>query len=82
LLTAGKKLVVVEVGAGVAIPTVRWKSESVSKKYNAPLIRINPEYPEIEKLPTPHVSIQEGGLEAILALNKVLRANAWPIAEI
>ena len=36
------KLVVIELGAGKAIPTVRYKSERVSKEFDATFIRINP----------------------------------------
>ena len=73
MVTEGKKLVVVEIGAGVAISTVRYESERISEEYDAPLIRINPEYPEVGRLTSPHVSINEGGLEAILALNKIIQ---------
>ncbi len=36
------KLVVIELGAGKAIPTVRYKSERISKEFDAAFIRINP----------------------------------------
>ena len=38
----GKKLLVIELGAGTAISTVRSESENVSRYYNGKLIRINP----------------------------------------
>ena len=37
-----KKLLVIELGAGTAIPTVRRESENIAKYYNGNLIRINP----------------------------------------
>jgi NAD-dependent SIR2 family protein deacetylase len=36
------KLLVIELGAGTAIPTVRRESENIAKYYNGNLIRINP----------------------------------------
>ncbi len=38
----GAKLAIVEVGAGTAVPTVRHTSEQIAKRFNVPLIRINP----------------------------------------
>lgn len=38
----GKKLLVIELGAGTAIPTVRRESENIAKYYHGKLIRINP----------------------------------------
>ena len=36
------RLVVIEIGAGTAVPTVRWQSEEVQNLAGAPLVRINP----------------------------------------
>ena len=68
LKKAGKKLVIIEIGAGTAIPTIRDKGEYIAKKYrNATLIRINPrEYTIKPKL---GFSIPFGGLDG---LKKVL----------
>jgi hypothetical protein len=38
----GAKLAIVEIGAGTAVPTVRYTSEQIATKFNVPLIRINP----------------------------------------
>jgi len=38
----GAKLAIVEMGAGTAVPTVRNTSEQIAKRFDAPLIRINP----------------------------------------
>jgi len=38
----GRRVVVLEIGAGIAVPTVRLKSEQVARLCSASLIRINP----------------------------------------
>ena len=38
----GAKLAIVEMGAGTAVPTVRNTSEQIAKRFEVPLIRINP----------------------------------------
>ena len=38
----GDKLVVIELGAGTAVPTVRNTSQQIAKRFNVSLIRINP----------------------------------------
>ena len=38
----GKKLLVIELGAGTVISTVRSESENIAKYYNGKLLRINP----------------------------------------
>ena len=59
------KLVVIEVGAGKAVPTVRFKSESLTRTHEALLIRINPrDY----GAPTGHISIPLGGAAGIEAV--------------
>ncbi len=37
-----KKLVIIELGAGRAVPTVRLTSQNIARLYNATLVRINP----------------------------------------
>ena len=54
------KLVIIEIGAGIAIPTVRNLSEDVRDSHNATLIRINPDYPEGADF-----GIKKGALEAL-----------------
>jgi len=58
----GSRLVVVEIGAGLSVPTVRFKSESVVRNYNASLIRINPRDFQV---PPGQYSIAAGALEGI-----------------
>ena len=38
----GIKLAIVELGAGTAVPTVRNTSEQIAKRFDVPVIRINP----------------------------------------
>jgi NAD-dependent SIR2 family protein deacetylase len=41
------KLAILELGAGTAVPTVRYFSERVADELDAPLVRINPREPEV-----------------------------------
>ena len=63
------RLVIVEIGAGTAVPTVRMTSEQLARRPGATLIRINLREPQV---PTDHIGIALGGLEA---LQKIRRAN-------
>jgi NAD-dependent SIR2 family protein deacetylase len=66
---AGERLVVVELGAGSAIPTIRWHSERLGRRAGATVIRVNPREPEIG---APHVSIASGALEALRGIDAQL----------
>jgi hypothetical protein len=55
-------LVVLEIGAGTAVPTVRHLSENVAHKFSAKLIRINPRDYHV---PDGHFSIPENAAEGI-----------------
>ena len=56
------KLVVVEIGAGEAVPTVRMKSEYSVQMHGGSLIRINPrDY----SVPPQHIAVPLGGAEGI-----------------
>lgn len=75
-LSAMKKTVIIEIGAGTGIPTVRRKSGELSRKLNAPVIRINLDQsglniPYVDNLPPrdDHVSI--GGCGAKEALEHI-----------
>lgn len=60
--TKKMKLVVVEAGAGKAVPTVRMQSESIAQVHDGTLIRINPrDY----LVPAGHISIPMGSAEGI-----------------
>lgn len=62
---AGRKLVVVELGAGEAIPTVRHECE----RAGGTLIRINPREPEV---PRGGIPIPLGALEALTAIDAAM----------
>ncbi|MCX7759671.1 MAG: NAD-dependent deacetylase [Hydrogenothermaceae bacterium] len=62
-----KNIVIIEIGAGEAIPTVRWFGERIAKEYNGTLIRINPrDYTVPSNIKA--IPIALGGLEAIKKL--------------
>ena len=69
---ADKKLVVVEVGAGTTIPTVRMNSEGLADEQNDLLIRINP---QDAKIPNGGISLPMGGLEALQRIDVVISAK-------
>jgi NAD-dependent SIR2 family protein deacetylase len=64
------RLVIVECGAGRAVPTVRMTCEQIAGTRGAILVRINPREPEV---PTGHVSLSLGALEALRAIDERLR---------
>lgn len=57
-----ERLLVIELGAGLAVPTVRWFGESLG----VPLVRINPVSPEVTSARA--VSLSLGALEALTAI--------------
>ncbi len=63
------RLVIVELGAGSAVPTVRITSERVARSLDATLVRINPREPQA---PHGHVSLPMGALEALIAVDECL----------
>ena len=66
--TTNKKVVIIEIGAGIAIPTIRLEGQHLAKRFNNyKLVRINPREFEISK--NIGFSIPFGGLEG---LKKVL----------
>jgi len=64
-----ENLVVIEIGAGTALPTIRNLSERLGRNYNATVIRINPREPFI---PAPHISLACGALEGLNGINELL----------
>ncbi|MGI6317999.1 MAG: NAD-dependent deacetylase [Firmicutes bacterium] len=65
-------MVVVEMGAGTAISTIRNMSESLGKHHKALIIRINPrDY----RISPPHISIPCGALEGLQGINKQLNSE-------
>ena len=65
----GLRLAIVEVGAGTAVPSVRYFSEGVANNPGAVMIRINKDAPEG---PEGTISFQTGGLEALEAIDSKL----------
>jgi NAD-dependent SIR2 family protein deacetylase len=65
LRAAPARLVVVELGAGTGVPTVRLTGESLARRLGATLVRVNPREPEA---PPGAISLAAGALEAIDAL--------------
>lgn len=63
----GSRLVIIEVGAGTAVPTVRMTSENLAHRSGATLIRINVREPQV---PGDHIGIALGGLEALLEIEE------------
>jgi NAD-dependent SIR2 family protein deacetylase len=63
---AGPRLVIVELGAGSAVPTVRMTSEQIASRAGATLIRINPREPQVRH---GHVGIAANALEALEAID-------------
>ncbi len=57
-----ERIVVLEFGAGKAVPTVRIFSEQIAQRYEASLIRVNPRDNDV---PPGAISIAEGALTAI-----------------
>jgi NAD-dependent SIR2 family protein deacetylase len=63
----GASLVIVECGAGTAIPTVRLICQDVAVRYDGTLIRINPREPDV---PSGQISLPMGALDALGALDQ------------
>jgi NAD-dependent SIR2 family protein deacetylase len=66
---AGPGLVVLEVGAGTAVPTVRWFGRSLVERAGARLVRINPYDHEV---PAGQVAVRGGAAASLLALRAEL----------
>jgi NAD-dependent SIR2 family protein deacetylase len=62
-------MVVIEMGAGVAIPTIRYTSERLGERYDATVIRINPREGQIA---SPHISLPCGALEGVRGIAAAL----------
>ncbi len=65
----GSRLVIVELGAGSAVPTVRMTSERVARSFDATLVRINPREPQV---PPDHIGIPLGARAALEAIDRSL----------
>jgi len=65
----GKRLVVIELGAGSAVPTVRLTSEHIASRWGATLVRINPREPQT---PAGQLGIARGARETLEAIDALL----------
>lgn len=65
----GKKTIVIEIGSGRHVQSIRQKSRQLIKSHQATLIRINPNDSKVKE---GHISIAKGGLEALTELNQIL----------
>ncbi|MBX9687230.1 MAG: hypothetical protein K2X27_11045 [Candidatus Obscuribacterales bacterium] len=63
--TCKKPLLVLELGAGTSVPTIRHAGETLGRRHDATVIRINPREAQI---PGPHLSIDSS---AAIALKKI-----------
>jgi len=70
---AGSRLVVVELGAGTGVPTVRLTSERLVARLGATLVRVNPREPQV---PRDQVSLPCGALTALEAVDTALHGSA------
>ncbi len=61
----GKRITVVECGAGTAIPTVRAQGEQLAKHLGATLVRLNPREPEVPRGQHGFSLGAQAGLEAL-----------------
>jgi NAD-dependent SIR2 family protein deacetylase len=68
---AGPRLVIVEIGAGSAVPTVRMTSEQIASRSGATLIRINPREPQVRH---GHIGLAMEALEALEAIDEQIKS--------
>ena len=64
-----RSVVVIEMGAGTAIPTIRHISEELGRRNGATVIRINPREGQIA---SPHISLPCGALEGLRGIAALL----------
>ena len=64
-----RRLLVVELGAGTAVPTIRFTSERLGRRGDARLVRVNPRQPEVDP---PHLSLPVGALEGLQGIQAAL----------
>lgn len=64
-----KKLVIIECGAGTAVPTVRYMSEKFLDMFDSVLIRINKREPQV---PHGNIGIDKGALDALSKIDSLI----------
>jgi hypothetical protein len=60
-------MVVIELGAGRAISTIRHTSEQLGRRHGATVVRINPREGEVAP---PHISLPCGALEGLAGIER------------
>ena len=73
-LPDGRRIVVVEIGAGTTIPSVRHFSQRVIHEYGGRLVRINPR--EFSVPTSLDVGLASGASHALVELDRVMRVGA------
>jgi hypothetical protein len=63
------QMVVIEMGAGSAIPTIRHLSEQLGQSQQVRIIRINPREPQIK---APHFSFSGGSVEILSQIQEAM----------
>eukprot|EP01115_Flamella_aegyptia_P000351 TRINITY_DN104_c0_g1_i1.p1 TRINITY_DN104_c0_g1~~TRINITY_DN104_c0_g1_i1.p1 ORF type:complete len:379 (+),score=90.17 TRINITY_DN104_c0_g1_i1:117-1253(+) len=71
-----KKMVILEIGCGIRVPSVRYQSEGyVSGHDNVTLVRVNPDYPLMQGQQHPQlISIRSAALKAIVSIDYHLKS--------
>jgi len=65
-----ERVVVLEIGAGTAVATIRWISERTGRIPGSLVVRVNPREADIRP---PHLALPQGALEALRAIDRALR---------
>ncbi len=71
---AGAPMVIIECGAGTAVPTVRQTCEALAVRFGATLVRINPRE---SQGPRGTISLAAGALDTLTALDALLRSENY-----
>ena len=69
----GQNFLVIEIGSGPHVQTIRMKTRMIKSAYGAKIIRINPKDYTIKP---PHIGIPQGALEALTEIDEYLFAQA------
>jgi NAD-dependent SIR2 family protein deacetylase len=70
--SSGARAVVIECGAGLHIPTVRWFCSESARRLRAPLVRINPRESEADSGGYEHIALPLGAAEALARIDALL----------
>jgi hypothetical protein len=65
----GERVVVLEIGAGTAVATIRWHAERLGRLPGALVFRVNPREADIRP---PHRGLPLGALEALRGIDRAL----------